>query len=55
MSDHADVYVFELKDILQVMLLVCSYIGDEGSLAFLDVVSIAYDDFVHLFLQDLGG
>lgn len=55
MSDHANIHILEFEDILEVMLLISSYIGNESPLSLLDVVSVTCHYFIQLFSQSFGG
>jgi hypothetical protein len=50
-GDHTDIHILELKDILQVMLFICSYIRNECPFSFLDVVPVTCDYLIQLFFQ----
>lgn len=48
MGDHADIYIFELKDIFKVMLFISSDIGNESSLSLFDVISVTCHNLIQL-------
>jgi hypothetical protein len=53
-SNHANIYILELKNILEVMLHIRSDVGDECSFSLFDIVSITRHNLIQLFSQRLN-